>query len=471
MSVEERVLFVVDEEYDLAGREELEATLVKVTPKLALYIDKNWWDSRAAARQSEIRNKLQQLSEEFERKIYPDLTSIFGSEWKPGVDGKERITILFHPLREEAGGYFRTADGYIRLQVPESNEREMFYLNIAHIDNPNFKAFIAHEFVHLITFNQKDRIYGVAEEVWLNEARAEYASTILGYDKVFEGSNLAKRAKIFLERPSDSIPEWQNLNYDYAAVNLCVQYLVDHYGIAILTDSLQSGLVGIASLNEALEKNGSQEEFSDIFTDWTIAVLVNDCSVGPRYCYLNENLKDIRVKPTLNFLPITGKSSLSVSTITKNWAGNWQKIIGGNGVLKLEFRSLAGLNFKVPYIIKNSDGSYEVHFLELDEAQTGRVYISDFGGSGKSLILVPSLQKKTSGFDGKEATFPFTFVASVVDKTPDQEKLLIEELLLKIEFLKKEIAKIQARIAAILGKDTTSCQQLTQNLSFGAENN
>ena len=74
VSVGSRASFFVDDEYDLAGRSELEAQLVKNTPKLALYIDKNWWDSRNEARKSEIRNKLQQLSEEFERKIYPDLT-------------------------------------------------------------------------------------------------------------------------------------------------------------------------------------------------------------------------------------------------------------------------------------------------------------------------------------------------------------------------------------------------------------
>jgi len=32
-------------------------------------------------------------------------------------------------------------------------------------------------------FNQKERKYGKSEEVWLNEARAEYLITYLGYNQ------------------------------------------------------------------------------------------------------------------------------------------------------------------------------------------------------------------------------------------------------------------------------------------------
>ena len=41
--------------------------------------------------------------EEFESKIYPVLTGNLGSEWNPGIDKDSRITILIHPMNEEAG--------------------------------------------------------------------------------------------------------------------------------------------------------------------------------------------------------------------------------------------------------------------------------------------------------------------------------------------------------------------------------
>ena len=263
--------FNVEKDFDASARTSVSATLVKTTNNLYFYIEKPWWDSQPQLKQNEILANLGSLSEEFENKIYPTLTSIFGSEWRPGVDGDSRITILFESMNSNEGGYFRTADEYIKLQLPASNEREMVYLALDRIDDPRLKVFLAHEFVHLITFNQKDKIFKVEEEVWLNEARADYSSTILGYDDIYSGSNLQQRVKDFIESPSDSITEWKGTKYDYASVSLLMHYFLDHYGINVLIDSLKSKYVGIESINYALQKNGYKDSFSQIFINWTIA--------------------------------------------------------------------------------------------------------------------------------------------------------------------------------------------------------
>jgi peptidoglycan hydrolase-like protein with peptidoglycan-binding domain len=457
--------------YDISGRTELSAELVKISPKIYFFVDKNWWDSQGSLRHSEIINSLESLSIEFENKIYPNLTSAFGSEWKPGIDGDEKITVLIHQMKDGVGGYFRTADEYLKIQYPESNEREMVYLTTAGVDSPEMKSFLAHEFLHLITFNQKERKYGISEETWLNEARAEYAPTFLGYDNIYSGSNLERRVKIFLEQPSDAITEWQNRKSDYGALNIFIQYLVDHYGVGILTDSLKSEKIGIASINEALLKNGFKEDFSQIFTDWTIAVFVNDCNLGTKYCYLNKNLEKLRVNPTINFLPLEGKSVLSITNVTKNWSGNWQKFIGGQGALKLEFKGLAGLNFKVPYLVQDKEGKYSVNFLALDKDQKGEIYIPEFNSKNLALIVIPSLQTKISGFDGLDPTYPYSVTVSVVERTPTQELELIQQLLNQITLLQKEIAKVRAQINAILGNNNNFCQKIENDLYFGLRNN
>ena len=100
----------------------------------------------------------------------------------------------------------------------------MIYLNSEYIRSSRAKSFLAHEFTHLIVFNQKEREYGIEEDIWLNELLAEYASTLVGYDDIYEGSNLEKRVNIFLEEPSDSIAEWQNEKTDYGVTNLFGQY-------------------------------------------------------------------------------------------------------------------------------------------------------------------------------------------------------------------------------------------------------
>jgi len=468
-NLNERLNFNVDNNYDASARSQVSAILIKITPNIYFYVEKSWWDLQGRAKQDEILTNIDLLSLEFNNKIYPTLTSVFGSEWKPGVDGDDKITVFFHSMKEGIGGYFRSDDEYIKLQIPDSNEREMLYLPIDKIDNLRLlKIVLAHEFVHLITFNQKDRMKGGQEEIWLNEARADYASTILGYDDFYEGSNLQRKVKDFLQNPSDSLTEWRETKYDYAVVNLFMHYVVDHYGINILTDSLKSKLAGIQSINEILLKNGSKENFSEIFTNWTIAMIINDCLYDLKYCYLNKNLNNLRINPTLNFLPLVGNSSLSVINVIKNWSGNWQKIIGGSGDLKLEFSSSAGLNFQVPYIIYGKDNSYSVNFLKLDKNQKGQINIKNFGDQYNSLIIIPSLQTKSSSFNGFELTYPYTFTVSITGMAPVEDHILIQKLLSQIDYLKRQIAAIQS--GNNQSQNSNLCRQINSNLYFGIKN-
>ena len=471
----QRVSFFIDPSYDLEKREQTSATLQKVSSRAYFYLDEKWWESLNYDQKGKIISSLDSLALEFDNKIYPNLTSTFGSEAKPGIDKDERITILIHPMVEEAGGYFNSGDGYPKIQNPKSNEREIVYLNSQQIDKPYTKSLLAHEFVHLITFNQKEKIQGVSEETWLNEARAEYAPTLLGYDDIYESSNLQRRVKNFLERPHNSLTEWQNERYDYGAVNIFTQYLVDHYGLKILVDSLHSSKVGILSINEALSKNGYSEDFSQIFTDWTITLLVNDCNLSQKYCYKNPNLKDLRVNPLINFLPLVGESELAINYTTKNWAANWQKIFGGKGILTLEFDGSDEVFFKVPYLVCDYQEKCNLEFLKLDKEQKGKLTLPEFNTKYNSLTIIPSIQSKFLGFDGFERSYIFFWRASISEKTEEEKEAeLIQELLAQIDQLKKQIAEYQAKINAILASRAQpkkgTCTFFANDLYFGMMN-
>jgi len=471
-TIREEDNFYIDSSYDLYDREEITAKLIKINSRSYFYVDKSWWGKLTSKDKNRINIKLHELAEEFDEKIYPTLTSEFGSEWKPGIDNDNRVTILFHLMKENDGGYFNNGDEYSRFQNPRSNQREMVYLNANYITGNVIKSFLAHEFLHLITFNQKERIWRIEEEIWLNEARAEYAPTFCGYDSEYQRSNLQNRVNEFLKNPSDSITEWQGVPADYGALNLFIQYLVDHYGKKILTDSLRSSKVGIESIDYALEKNGFKKDFSQIFTDWTIAVLVNDCSLGEEYCYKNENLKNIRIVPESNFLPLTSESSLSVSYATKNWAGNWQKIFGGKDTLTFEFKGGEGNNFKLPYLVCQDSNGCSINFLFLDEEQKGEIILEDFNTKYTSLTIIPSLQNKLSGFNGIEQDYLFNWKATISNEAEEKKETeLIKQLLAQIAYLKSEIAKVQTQIAAILGETTASCQRFDNNLFYGMMGN
>jgi len=468
--------FFVDSNYDYDNRKELSATLQGRSSQLYFYIDDKYWGELNDIQKQEIRRSLDALTKEFEENIYPKMTPTFGIEWKKGIDDDEHITILFHSMDKDAAGYFNSGDEYEKELVPTSNEREMIYLGCDFINSSNLKSFLAHELMHLITFNQKDNSQGVSEEVWLNEARADYMPTFVGYDDIYEKSNLEARVRIFLNSPGDSLTEWLNEKQDYGVVNLFTQYLVEHYGIEILVDSLSSSKTGIASLDYALEKNGFDKDFSQVFTDWTIAVSVNDCELGEEYCYLNDNLKNLRVSPQIVFLPRIGETILSTSDTAKDWAGNWHKIIGGKDVLKVNFENNSEAVLKVPYIVEDSDNNTSINFINFGEDEKAIIYVSDFGGKNKSLILLPSFQSKLVGFDGKEESHRYSFSLSTIKKTPEQEQAELKQALLaQIAELKAEIARIQAKINTILAERNENyynqtCQSIENNLSFGLMN-
>ncbi len=479
--------FFVDSTYDLSQRSQITATLQRISLKGYFYIDNDWWNTLNYSRKNEVKLALDSLVTEFDYKIYPILTSNFGFEWKPGIDDDRHITILIHPMVKEAGGYFNNGDEYPRAQNPKSNEREMIYLNTDYITEPISKSYLAHEFTHLITFNQKNKKYGVEEETWLNEARAEYAPTLVGYDDVYDGSNLERRVKKFLEKPSDSITEWQNASADYGGLNLFTQYLVEQYGIEVLVDSLKSKEAGIKSLNKALEKNDFDIDFSQIFTDWTITVLANDCSLGEKYCYENKNLKNLRIIPSINFLPLKGKSTLGVSQTTKNWSGNWFKFIGGKkGTLKIEFIGNPENLFKVPYFSKNISGESSLNFFKLNEYQRGEILVSGFGTDISSVTIIPTIQSKVSGFSDQESAFPFFWEASTIAEAEEVEegtnskylekpisKMSQQEILAMISEIEELLQQLKNRFAQIELEEEikeVSCQKFEENLFYGLRN-
>ena len=426
----------------------------------------------------EIDRNLSSLTDEFDKSIYQILTYNYGFEWKPGIDKDEHITVLIHPMKKNRGGYFYSGNEYPKFAVTNSNEREMVYLNSDYVASPLIKRLLAHEFTHLITFNQKNNLYNIEEDTWLNETRAEYAITLLGYDDVYQGSNLQKRVGEFLNNPNNSITEWSGSSSDYGVINVFIQYLVDYYGVKIINDSLHSSKTGIESINYALAKNGYKacpvdserseelcgEDFSQIFTDWIIAVFVNDCSLGVKYCYKNQNLKNLKVIPTINFLSINSPSTLSVNYTTKNWAGNWQRIIGGGETLTLDFNGGPAGNIKVPYVACDTSNLCSVSSLTLDNNHIGKIKLQDFNTKYASLTIIPTAQEDSN------AGYYFSWEIRTT-KAANDETELIRQLQAKIETLKAEIARVQAQIDARLGKKTLACSKLENNLYSGLKNN
>jgi hypothetical protein len=409
----DNINFFIDPSYDWKGRSEISATLKRISDNAYFYIEDEYWQALSDAQQNLYLDYLRKVAKEFDETTYPSLHHIFGSEWKPGIDDDEKITILLSRLKSTAAGYFNGKDEMPQSQISTSNEREMFYANATQIANSLIHSFIAHEFQHLISWNQKEKIQGILEEVWLNELRSEYAPTVAGYDSKYIGTNLERRVDDFLARPFNSLTEWRGDRYDYPPVNLFGHYLAEQFGEDIFSYMIESNKVGINSIEQALKNKNYNLNFSQVFNNWIVANYLNNSSLSDgRYGY-----KDPYLKGVINVSPITysivSTSIINIAQNLKDWTPYWYRFINKQDAgtiakdLEIEFEgSLDKGNFSVIYIIEYFSKPLSVGFLTL-ENQKAVLKIPNFKENIKSIVVIASNQFKRSGFNSNETLTPF----------------------------------------------------------------
>lgn len=414
----ENQVFFVDPAYDAADRFQVGATLRQVGDHALFYVADDWWSGLNPVDAESTNAAILELVNEFDRTIYPRLTQVYGSEWSPGIDNDLRVTIFITKIKKGTGGYFNSLDEFARSQIAASNEREMLYLNSLYVTSPSAKGFLAHEFQHMINFYQKEKLRGSAEDIWLNEARSEYASTICGYDSPYQGSNLERRVKDFLRYPTDPLTEWQNESADYGVANLFMQYFVGRYGEQILTRMMKAEAVGIDSINQALAAAGFVERFSDVFNNWTVANLMNDCQLGEgqKYCYLNPYLTYERfhlTPQTSNLMPVREGVGFSFADSVKDWSGHWYEILplGGGLNLLINFQGDVASDFRVALLTVDATGRRSLNYLKLNAARAGGLIVPNFGNQVKSAVLILFNQTKQGGFTANEPLYQFYYNA------------------------------------------------------------
>ncbi|MDP2934450.1 MAG: hypothetical protein Q8N59_01615 [bacterium] len=420
--------FFVDSTYDSNGRASISATLMRISNNAYFYMEDEYWNSLFLSQKNANLDYLNRIIENFDNYTYSSLRYVFGSEWKPGIDEDNRMTILFTRLKPNAGGYFNSKDEIPVSFEATSNEREMLYVNVEQIANPLIDSFVAHEFQHLISWNNKERINNINDDIWFNEMRSEYAPTAAGYDSVYSGTNLEKRIDDFLANPFNSLTNWQNDRYDYPPVNVFGHYLAEQFGEDIFSKITTNNKVGIYSLEQALKEKGYNFTFSQVFNNWTIANYLNNGSLSDgRYGYKNPYLRGaINVSP-INY-SIVSASVINISQSIMDWAPYWYRFINkqDSGAvakdLEIEFEgSVSGGNFNVIYFIEYESRPTLVSMLNLQN-QKGILKIPNFKSEVDAVTIIISNQFKKSGFNGNDALTPFTLsVATTVFEGPVEE--------------------------------------------------
>lgn len=420
--------FNVSALYDVSGRASLAATLRVMGQKAQYYIEDSYWNSKTSSEQQEIMQRTQGLSAEFDNRIYPLATNFWGAEPNPGIDNDSRVVILLSSLISTAGGYYDTSHQYSKEQVPESNAMEIIFLNVRTLGgDQRIFSFLAHEFQHLISFNQKTLQRDSNDDVWFNEVRSEYAPTQLGYNDLYDSSNLKRRVAAFLADPTDSLTEWSNESKDYGQVALFGEYVAEHFGSSIFSDALKSSESGIESINAALVKNGRNISFNDLYLQWAVANAINDISFEQAYGYFREGLRqELRLAPTQTLTGVDDQADVTWIHEFKDWQAKWFWVTGfrpgQNNVFQVNFSGPQKAWFKVAAVIFNQNGKKEVRFHDLSDSSASTPVHFNLSEGVEKIILIPVKMEKFSGFGEKEEltslAMHFKRVAAMPSPTP-----------------------------------------------------
>ena len=245
---------------------EVTATCIAKSEHLYVYIENSVRDMLTDAEAVAI-------AREFDTRIYPNVRKWMGTEWKPGLDRDNHITLLMHDVGMndsglEYGGYFSSTDQLPT--APNSNRREMLYMDIFQFrerSRHTFYSSLAHEFAHLINWFQNG---GTTDQRWLEEGTASFVEWAVygNVHTIFVDG--------YLTDPGVSLAYANTRDVYYGGAFMLMLYLYEQYG----GPELIRGIIGADALGEqgidaALAGSGSSERFPEVFLNWGLANWVN----------------------------------------------------------------------------------------------------------------------------------------------------------------------------------------------------
>jgi immune inhibitor A len=273
--------------YDLQGN-------YRPIPVIVRYLTPNavWWVSEGVELSDD---QIASAAQRFEEEVIPSNRKVFGEEWLPGINNDPRVHILLVAPSGWRGfyGYFSMINQYPRSLFPNSNQREMIVLNVESVettpsgelireikplDTADFAGQLAHEYQHLIHWNQNRN-----QDNWLNESLSELASFLITSkdpDSTLGVNNLeffAQNPHIQLtNRPDRSqLFDGRVVFGHYGAEKLFAVYLSEQFGLQFIYDLVNNPKPGLAGIQQTLDKYSTDYQFTDVFANWLLANLVN----------------------------------------------------------------------------------------------------------------------------------------------------------------------------------------------------
>lgn len=365
---------------------EVKATCVAISEHLYVYVENSvrhlLTDAEAVS-----------IAAEFDARIYPKVRQWIGTEWKPGLDRDNRITLLMHDVGMNAsgrdyGGYFAPAD-----QLPtehNSNRREMLFMDIYQFRERarhTFYSSLAHEFAHLINWFQNG---GTPDQRWLEEGVACFAEWAV------YGNVHTIYVDGYLASPDVSLAYANTPNVYYGGAFLLLLYLYEQYGGApLIRRIVEENALGQQAIENALmqtrqKRVGSPtaERFADVFLNWGLANWLNNTARAKHLGYQNlRNRKSTATVQRVNTYP-TSADTIAIET----WGAHYilfqtlpetlEIALSGNEIGNLY---ATALHLPSAALARLQNAPTEIQF---DRQNNGKIRFDEVARGGQILLLV-----------------------------------------------------------------------------------
>jgi hypothetical protein len=317
--VDDQTVFLVSGTLDSAGEE------YKSFPAQLRHISDHarWW---ASGEDSLSDQEIVAAATRFEETVLPINQKLFGTEWSPGIDGDSRIHILLiqQPEAENVNGYFSNINEYPQAIFKNSNQKEIIFLNhgASGLDTEAFAGEIAHEYQHLIHWNQDPN-----EDLWLNEAM----SSLVSPEDIAVGG--LSNAILFSRNPDIQLTARPETSFDiqdeahyahYAAERLFAIYLLEQFGADFVRGVVENPAPGVVSIQEELNKVEGAPKFDNVYATWLLANFLDmpDLRQG-QFGYVNTDpvdpepqvIRSIDGEPLRDRLPPYGARYYQINSI------------------------------------------------------------------------------------------------------------------------------------------------------------
>jgi uncharacterized repeat protein (TIGR02543 family) len=218
----------------------------------------------------------------------------FGTE--NDVDGNGKIIIVItQAIPAPAIGYFAGGDKYPKSIIPTSNEGDIFYMS-SNASQSYLMGTLAHEFQHMIYFDEHYNRGATSSSAWLNEALSQAAE----YYNDYQINHISWMNSFLLGGYKGlSLTYWTSSNYGYGAI--FIRYLIDRFGDAAIRNMCATAKAGIDAVESA-----TGTDFTTIFSDFSKALALSGTGVSsdPDLAFSSLNLATLQPTGRRGLLPV-----------------------------------------------------------------------------------------------------------------------------------------------------------------------